>query len=161
MKVTIRQWANAQKQLGPKFRDALRRGMALAGQRAIFELQRETEAKKVFDTGGFKRGWRFSTPEDYVLRLYNQQPYSAVIEYGRRPGATPPPASALVSWVKRKLKVKDDTAARHAAFNVAINIGIKGIPGKFVMRDARPRLAKIIREEVEREVTRSLSLGGR
>lgn len=160
MKVTIRQWAAAQKKLGERFRSAVQRGLELAGQRAIFQMQRETEAKQVLDTGGFKRGWRFSLPDEYVLRIYNQTPYGSVIEQGRRPGATPPPSSAILPWVKRKLNVKDDAAARHVAFNVAISIGIKGIAGKFVLRDARETLVKLIKEEVTREVTNGLSMKG-
>jgi len=159
MKVTIKQWAASQRTLKGRFHAAASRALNLAGQRAVFEMQRQTEQKKVFDTGGYKGAWRFSTPEQYVLRIYNQKPYSSVIEYGRRAGATMPPPSALKSWVRHKLGVRDEATARSVAFLVAAKIQRDGIPGKFVLRDARPTLVKIIREEVERELARSLSGG--
>jgi hypothetical protein len=64
------------------------------------------------------------------------------VEYGRRPGTTPPPISIIQAWVERKGLVEDITgtgktayaklsgasAARSLAFAIAKSIAARGLP---------------------------------
>jgi hypothetical protein len=65
------------------------------------------------------------------------EPYPAVMEFGRQPGRMPPP-EALERWVHLKLGVPADKAPG-VAFQVARSIGRKGIKGRFFMRRAFER----------------------
>lgn len=60
--------------------------------------------------------------------------YPAVIERGRKPGSMPP-SSALVRWVRIRLKVPAKQA-KSVAFLVARKIGRRGIMGRFFLRKA-------------------------
>ncbi len=72
--------------------------------------------------------------------------YAVVHEKGRRPGATAPPQTALLNWVRRKWGV-EGSAASSAAFVLARTIKGKGIKGKKFMElaadVARPRVPAI------------------
>jgi hypothetical protein len=56
--------------------------------------------------------------------------YPLVMEYGRRPGAKPPPVEAIRPWVESVL------GDGSLAYVVARSIGRKGIKGKFFLRKA-------------------------
>ncbi len=59
--------------------------------------------------------------------------YPAVIEFGRRAGAPPPPPGALDRWVELKKGVRGAQTAR-AAFLVGRKIAKEGIHGKFIFK---------------------------
>lgn len=61
--------------------------------------------------------------------LADPYPYPAVIEFGRAPGAMPPP-QALERWVHLKLGVPE-AEAPGVAFTIARAIGRRGIKGRF------------------------------
>ncbi len=144
--LTIPQWEKWLKDYGKRAVAAMKIGMAAGGQRAVMALQRRTDELKAVDTATYKRDWKMEKLENGV-RIFNQAPYAAVIEWGRRVGATPPPASALVPWVKRKLGVADDKA-RSAAFLVAQAIQRNGIKGKYILTNLNPTISKWIQEEM-------------
>lgn len=70
---------------------------------------------------------------DIVGRVFSElsdpYPYPAVIEFGRAPGAMPPP-QALERWVHLKLGVPE-AQAPGVAFTVARAIGRRGLKGRF------------------------------
>lgn len=68
--------------------------------------------------------------------LSNTAPYADVIEFGRRPGATPPPIAAIERWMAWKEWVPD----RRAAALIASKIGHDGIPPKRVLGRVAARL---------------------
>jgi hypothetical protein len=88
-------------------------------------------------------------------------PYAAVVELGRRAGAKQPPPGALDLWVKRILGVPGEEV-RRVAFLVGRAIARRGIPGRFMFRDAlasfRPQLSQIF-DDVGAAIARRL--GGR
>jgi hypothetical protein len=65
--------------------------------------------------------------------------YADIVEFGRRPGATPPPIDPIIQWMKiRKIKLRNsknefikfsETAQRNAATQIAKAIGRNGTPG--------------------------------
>lgn len=64
--------------------------------------------------------------EGYLIH-YNA-PYADVIDKGRRPG-TGVPVEELISWVRRKLKVKNEKEAKRVAFLISQKIKSRGIKG--------------------------------
>ena len=66
-----------------------------------------------------------------VVHVGSHVEYADVIEYGRRPGR-PPPYTALILWVRRKLGIPREQAPR-VAYLVARAIGRRGLPGRYVL----------------------------
>lgn len=98
-----------------------------------------TNREGLVDQGIYKRAFRVvRTFKGAELR--NDAPHAATIEYGRRPGATPPPLGPILGWVRRKLNVKPGEA-----FGVALaiqkSIGRRGLPPHGIFRRARRRAA--------------------
>jgi len=87
--------------------------------------------------------------------------YAPVVELGRRAGSRQPPPGALDLWVKRILGVPEEEV-RRVSFLVGRAIARRGIPGRFMFRDAlasfRPQLSQIF-EDVGAAIARRL--GGR
>lgn len=61
------------------------------------------------------------------------EPYPAVMEFGRKPGARRPPTARLVRWVQLRLGVPGQDAIRVAAY-VAGSIARRGIRGRRYFR---------------------------
>lgn len=151
--MTMDGWAEWQAKLGKKFLKAVTRGLTSGGMRAVAHLQNETSRVGAFYNGGFKRGWKSQLVRSPALgvRVFNSMPYAAVVEEGRRPGARQPPTDVLVPWVRRKLGVSRKEA-KGVAFVVARAIGVRGIPGKHILKTANNLIAKMILQEVEAEL---------
>lgn len=152
MKMSIPQWQKWTKEFGPRAVAAARLGLQVGAGRAVFELQRRTDQAGALDVGTFKRGWK-SEPIEKGVRIFNQAPYASVIEYGRRVGATAPPTSALIPWVKRKLGVPDEKA-RSVAFLVAQAIQRNGIKGKHILENAKMDIYQWLLQEVSVQLGR-------
>lgn len=65
----------------------------------------------------------------------------AAWEWGRRPGATQPPVSAIRQWMRRRLGTDD----ARVAFLIARAIGRRGLPAHHVFRDAAEKGAPVVR----------------
>lgn len=161
--ITIRQFAEARKKLALKFPHVLRAGLTDAGGRVVYALRDQTLASGITSSGeGLLSSWR--TKAEIVkgggnLVVWNSQPYSAVVEYGRRPGARMPPTRFIARWAQRKLGLSAKEAQR-AAFPIAVNIAKRGIPGKHILEKATPKIEAIIKESIERMIERALAQGG-
>lgn len=59
--------------------------------------------------------------------------YPSVMEFGRRPGAKPPPPAALIRWVHLVIAPGESQEAR-VAYLISRSIGRKGIKGREYMR---------------------------
>jgi len=76
---------------------------------------------------------KFTTKDDDTGK------YADIVEFGRRPGATPPPIDPIIEWMKvRKIRLRNaknefikysDEAQRNAAKRIAQAIGRNGTPG--------------------------------
>lgn len=122
--------------------DAAHRGVALAVRR--------TNQVGAVDTGFFKRAWKAGETRDGA-ELVNDAPYAGIIEFGRAPGASPPPVAPIARWAIRKLGVEPEEAediAQAIAFNIARN----GIPPKFILRSLRKRLGRIYVQEIVKRI---------
>lgn len=170
----------ALKKLAEEHKKAVRRGLLSAAKRGASELARESVRRKIFNTGAYARSWK-GLPHEQGAVIRNQQPYSGVIEEGRRPGQTAPPPDAIEAWVRRKLgsqitqqakalprrpgvKRKDQREAliRQVTFLVGRKIAQQGIPAKRVLTDDVMvwRIREFVLEEVEREIRRAIEKAG-
>ena len=102
------------------------------------KTRRRVASGKLKDGLAFKNLTRYNNPvlqfgvDDQALKKY-----ADVIEYGRRPGAKPPPVDPIIQWMKIKpirLRNKEggfvkstESGIRSAAFLIARSIGKKGI----------------------------------
>lgn len=116
-----------------------------AADRIMVFLTRRSRGMRIADTGRYIRGWQMKETADASaaggrrFEIYNDTPYAAVIEHGRRPGAKRPPIAPIQAWAGRKL----GDSSRSTAFVIARAIGRKGIKGKQVVGGAQSRIAKL------------------
>jgi len=170
--MTLDHLAKQFRSLGSRYMPTVMKGAASAGERARLYLVQETQRKKLVDRNKYINAWK-SLVQTNKLEIYNQAPYSAVIELGRRPNQKPPPYRVLIPWVRRHITAshtlksgprKGQTIARKvrgdAAIGIAIaiakSIGKKGQKGKFVLRDAEDKIVEFIKAEVEDALSRTL-----
>ena len=118
--------------------DAAHFGVAMA-------VKRTNEVGAV-DSGHFKRSWKVSRNPDGAS-VTNDAPYASIIEFGRRPGATPPPLAPILQWVLRKLSVEPEEA-EGVARAIQMSIGRNGTPPRFILRSIRPALGRQFLKEI-------------
>jgi hypothetical protein len=132
------------------------------------KTRRRVASGKLKDGLAFKNLTRYNNPvlqfgvDDQALKKY-----ADVIEYGRRPGAKPPPVDPIIQWMKIKpirLRNKEggfvkstESGIRSAAFLIARSIGKKGIVGikyytealESVLEKRGPELLEAYGKEIE------------
>lgn len=140
-------------------RSAAAKGIELMRERTRSVIHPWWGTAGVIDTQRYLNGWKVQA-HGGGFALFNDTPYSEVIEFGRRPGARPPPVSALIPWVQRKLMsagpsrnskgrfINKMAQARSIAFLVARAIGKRGTPGRKVMTGAYAIMANKLDMEV-------------
>jgi hypothetical protein len=129
---------------------AIDRGLMSGALRCVAVMQKKTDEAKVFNIGVYKRSWK-AIKIAGGARVYNDTPYAAVIELGRRPGARMPPSSVLAHWAQRKLGLSA-AEAKSAGFVIARAIARRGLPARLVLTKAMPELERVVKEEVVREL---------
>lgn len=167
VKIPIRDLPKYMRELGDSFGPSLLAGLTSAAVRSVATLTTETDRKQAFNTGAYRRGWNHGTAMSIgqasaVIRVFNDVPYSGVIELGRRKGAKMPwlrtvplEAQPIYMWCISKLGMTADEAAK-AAKPIAWSIKRKGITGKYVMRNVLPQLAKDGAEEVAKSLRKGM-----
>lgn len=153
------------KKLGMRVHSTIRVGLLAATQKAIPIMQEATTSAPPANpmgigssagavaTGKYLRAWKASRVTrfgSYGMRVYNTKaPYNAVIEYGRRAGAKPPPIAPLTAWAQLKLGLPYK-AARRFAFGAAKNIGRRGLRPRHVLtsKNTLTQLGDVLRQEV-------------
>jgi hypothetical protein len=152
--INLRAATEHYRKLGARFWPTVMIGAKAGGERARAHMVEASQ--EAFDRGGYTRAWKASV-EGRSLTIYNQAPYAAVIEHGRRPGGRMPPVKALVPWVRRKLGV-GDAEAQSVAFLVARKIARDGTPGKQILSRAEDALVELVRAEVIDAVRRAVGI---
>lgn len=143
--------------MGPATVAAARRGLLSAAHRLRERAIRQSRAAGAMDTGRYVQSWKAMPTENGAV-TYNDAPYAGIIEFGRRAGARQPPVSALIPWIRRKLRLSPKEAAS-AAFAIAREIGRKGIKGRMIMQKTAELARTYALEEVRREVAKVLGGG--
>ena len=124
----------------------------VVANRGIFEGAEVANKLGIVDRGTYKA--RFKTRRTRMgAELRNDAPHAAVIEYGRSPGSTPPPAAALYGWIRRKMGLRGGAAHQSKIHGIAIAIaraiGQRGLPAHAVFRrHINPKLKVWFREEI-------------
>jgi hypothetical protein len=144
--VTLAEAARRKKLLAQRFWPTVMRGVKVGALRMRAHMVQASRDAGVLNTGAYARGWKADVLARSVL-VYNQTPYSGVIEEGRRPGRRQPPTKVIEPWVRRKLGLRGGEA-KSVAFLVARKIGRVGIPGKHVLSRQTARLGELLRDEV-------------
>lgn len=165
--IPIRDLPKYMQELGDSFGPAILAGLTSAASLSVSRLVAETDRKRVLDKGRYKAAWAFSRamstgPMSAKIRVYNDAPYSGVMELGRRAGRKlpwlrdkPVQEQPLYLWAKSKLGLSDEEAAR-AAWPLAWAIKRKGIRGRRVMADILDELARDGAKEVASELMRAV-----
>jgi hypothetical protein len=167
VKIPIRDLPKYMQELGDSFGPAILAGLTSAAAFSVSRLVMETDRKQVVNLGRYKSAWAFSRamstgPVSAKIRVYNDAPYSGVMELGRRVGRKAPwranvpvQEQPMYLWAKSKLGLSDEEAAR-AAWPLAWAIKRKGIKGRRVMADILDELAKDGAKEVASELMRAV-----
>lgn len=158
VKIAIKNWPSYVAQLGERAHRAVDRGILSGAHECVQLMQRRTEhavpasengAEGAFNTGNYRRRWRVAAiPRG--ARLYNDAPYSSVIDAGRRAGKRPP-AKEIARWARRRLGL-DEKEARAAGFLIARAIGKRGLRPRRVMSGALDEMTRIVVRAAEREL---------
>lgn len=131
LQVPANQLGRIEKRLADQARAFIRTALEQVRPPAVALAKERTLELKVYDLGRVYRGW-YTTHVTYdTVLLKNRARHTMFTESGRRAGARPPPASALVGWVRRHFAV-DDRQARGLAFVIARNIARRGIKARRV-----------------------------
>lgn len=160
------QWAAQMKKLGNRFPGAALRGAKRGAMRAASLLQRATGKAEpanpakigtggAVNTGFYKRAWKWEGLPSGA-RVYNVAPYAAVIETGRRVGATRPPIGALTDWAQRRIGLSREDA-RKAAFAISKAIQKRGLLPRKVMGNKLPEIQQIWVKEITAELAKELA----
>jgi hypothetical protein len=167
VRIPVKDLGRYMQALGSSFGPAILRGLTGAAVRSVATLSNETNRKRIRDTGRYLNGWGHSPamhlgPVAASIRVYNDAPYSGVIELGRRAGRKMPwlrmvplESQPIYMWCIRQLGMTADEAEK-AAWGIAASIGRKGIKGKFVLRDVKDKLAKDGAKEVSKALDQAI-----
>lgn len=136
-------------------------GLRKAGPRVVALLQRRTDmappasengSRGAVHTGHYRRSWS-ARPVPRGLGIFNDAPYSDVIERGRRRNRAMPPKEVIVRWAQRKLKLTE-REAEAASFPIRRAIAKRGLRGRRVFTDAKEKIQEIVFKSMMREFDR-------
>jgi len=160
-------WAAQMDRLADRFVPTVLRGVRAGAARCILLMEQRTMSAPpasprgtvgAFNTGGYMRSWR-SEGLSFGARVYNLQPYSGVVDLGRRPGVGVSRQGielGLMPWAKRKLGLTD-SQARSVAWAIATAIKKRGLLPRRVMTGGLDAMERLVVEEVEHELDAELS----
>lgn len=99
------------------------------------------------DTRRLLRAWNVLV-EGGVVRIVNPTKYAVYVENGRQANSRPPPSSALVGWVGRKLGIYGKKA-QGVAFVIARAIGARGLRPRNIVKGSLAEIREIHARETE------------
>ncbi len=108
----------------------------VAGQVFAAGVIAELKKAKKTNTGKLVNSITFRVNQSTLSIEILGADYLKYVDKGRRPGATPPPVSKILPWVKSK-KLKFGKSDLQTAFIVARSIGKKGIKPTNVINKAK------------------------
>ena len=167
VKIPIRNLPKYMAELREGFGPALLAGLTSAAARSVSRLVQETDRKGVVNTRRLVNSWSFSPAystgkASAVIRVFNDAPYSGVMELGRRAGrkmpwlrAKPVEEQPIYLWCISKLGMTEEDAKK-AAWPIAHSIKRKGIKGRRIMADILRELGQLGAREVSSELDRAV-----
>jgi hypothetical protein len=154
------EWAAYMKRLGTRFFPAAIRGVQSGAMRCIGIMQTRTDfappasergTTGAVNTGLYKAAWK-TAPLSNGAQVFNAQPYSPVIDGGRRPAAVG--RSGIVNlerWAHNKLKLTGD-AAKAAAWAIAKTLEKRALRAREVMSGGIDEMTKAVHAELQHEL---------
>jgi len=134
--VDPRQLRAAQLRLAPAtFLVAMRAGMNESTQYLKGEVQQLMPVNNGLARGSVFAEVRGATIAGLYGITASPLEYVSVLEWGRRPGAPPPPVAAIQAWAARTL----GDGSRGTAFVIARAIGRRGLPAHHMFSEAARR----------------------
>ena len=127
--------------------DELKKAIDKLGKEYVFEL-----TQQLLEAGSVASGKLINSLSYEVIEILNgiyinlkHEDYLINVDKGRRPGAKPPPLSAILPWIKQKGIVGRDKKGkfitnRSLAFIISRGISKNGIKPTNVIRKAKERL---------------------
>ncbi len=159
-KITTKQFAKYMGQLGAQWRPALIRGTVAGAARTIPWLMQRTMMAPpasprgmpgALNTGLYKAAWR-SAPLPNGARVFNTQPYSSIIEYGRRPAHVGRAGIRnLEGWARRKLQLSAEEA-KSAAWAIAKTLAKRKLEAREVLTGDEKGLIELVEKEILHEL---------
>lgn len=147
-----------------RLEEAMMRGIKSAAKLSIvlihLEVDRAIPASPdgrvgAFNTGAYKRAWKTEHFNDHSV-VYNEKPYAAVIEKGRRRGGKFPNIGGLEKWARKRLGVSSKEA-KVIAWPIAKEIHRRGLRGRKVLEKSIPRIVDTVEQEVWHELMKELT----
>jgi len=166
VKYTLDQFRSYLRGLPKKFEKAALEGLELGAARAVPVLQRAADnappasangKRGARDSGRYRGAFKWMKITDGVV-IYNGMTYAGVIEKGRRKGKKPPPTRVIALWAQRRLGLSEKQA-KAAAFPIARAIGRRGLLARSVFGSSRPKIASVVRTEVQASIKRHSRMG--
>lgn len=159
MSFDLREWDNwlSSADLLPVLKRGIQSGAMRARVLMVEKAQTAPPASQngspgAFNTGAYARGWK-ATQMSWGSLLFNDVPYSPIIEGGARYTAKMPPKRPIAKWAQRKLGVSKDVA-EGMAWPIAKAIADRGLRARNVLKDARPEIKILVLKEIKHEVDR-------
>lgn len=160
VKMDMHQWSRWMSTLGDRFEPAVLRGVRSGALRCVGLMQQRTTyappaseggTPGAFDIGLYKAAWKSAALPDGA-RVFNDKPYSGVIDRGRRPS----PVSSegrrnLAAWARRKLKLSG-AEADAAAWAISQTLKKRPLRPRRVMSGAEKEMIVLVEEEIGHEL---------
>jgi|TARA_Y100000034_G_C6876919_1_gene401210 hypothetical protein len=154
-----------EKVVSKAIREGAKKGLYSAALRMVSIIQTRIipqTTPKPIDRGIYRAGWVAGQDNDGSAYYENTVPHAAMIEHGVRASNVrigTAMIDSLTEWVQRK-GIASGPTARKVAWAIALNVargkGIFGPDGLQIMGKANKQLAKVVEQEVAREVDRAL-----
>jgi len=162
---TPAQFASYVARLGRGFYPAAVRGVRAGALRVIPLMQERTMTAPpasergsvgAVNYGVYKASWK-SEPLMNGVSVWNAQPYSGVIELGRRPSpVSKAGVENLAKWAQRKLRLSP-SEAKSAAFAIARKLAKRPLKARRVMTGAIDQMSDLMLAEINHELESELS----
>lgn len=159
-KITTKQFAEYMGKLGASWRPAMLRGTLAGAARTIPWLMQRTALAPpasprgtpgAVNLGLYKAAWR-SAPLPNGARVFNTQPYSSIIERGRRPSHVGRSGIRnLEGWARRKLRLSAEEA-KSAAWAIAKTLAKRKLQAREVLTGDEKGLVELVEKEILHEL---------
>ena len=150
------------RKLGRDIEPAMRKGVFIGAQRSLGVFRKTAQLLGAWGRGGMPNymGSFRASKHPLGAMIYNFAPYAGVIEWGRRAGfgVSKEGQLQLAQWVRRKLRVKNESEVRSLVFVIARAIKARGLQPRNVMKRALPYAMRLVNQEITKAI--SAAMGG-
>ena len=154
------QLAKYYRSLGRNVEPAMRRGVLTGAMRSLGVFRKTAQLVGAWGRGGTPNYMCSFHAARHPLGavIFNDRPYAGIIEWGRRAGfgVSQEGQLALAQWVRRKLRVKNESEVRGLVFVIARAIKARGLPARNVMKRALPYAMRLVNQEIAKAIAQAM-----